>query len=149
MTRTSSLAALALFTASFVSGAHAGEPKKPEVPRAAPAKNANSAKADPSGTWTWTFNAPNGNSFQRTVKLSFADGKLTGTTTGRDGAEHPIQDGAFKDGTVTFAVVRERDGQKFTSKFQGKVDGDAIKGTMTMNRDGEAREMPWEAKRTK
>jgi hypothetical protein len=33
------------------------------------------------------------------------------------------------------------------SKFQGKVEGDAVKGTMTMDRGDGAQSRPWEAKR--
>jgi hypothetical protein len=114
----------------------------------APAKAAAAGKADPSGKWTWSFSAPNGQSFEQTATLTVAGDKVTGTVTGRRG-DAPITDGAFKDGKVTFAVVRERDGRKMTSKFEGKVDGDAIKGTSTMNRGEGERTVPWEAKRAK
>jgi hypothetical protein len=110
-----------------------------------PAKKAAAAKADPTGTWTWTNNTPNG-TFESTGAFKLAGDKVTGTITGRRG-DTPIADGQFKNGTLTFTVTRERDGKKMTSKFEGKIEGDAIKGTMTMNRGDGEQKRPWEAKR--
>jgi hypothetical protein len=124
--------------------------RAPDKKKEEPAKKATAApaKGDPSGTWTWTFSAPNGQSFEQTATLKVAGDKLSGTVAGRRG-ETPITEGTFKDGKITFAVVRERDGRKMTSKFEGKVEGDAIKGTTTMNRGDGERSLPWEAKRAK
>jgi len=115
-----------------------------------PAKKAAAApsKGDPSGTWTWSFSGPNGQSFEQTATLKREGDKLSGTVTGRRG-ETPISDGAFKDGKVVFAVVRARqDGSKMTAKYEGKVEGDAIKGTSTINRGEGDQTTPWEAKKT-
>src|SRR4051812_15712404 len=114
-----------------------------------PAKGDNKAapsKADPSGTWTWTVSTPNGQSFESTATFKREGDKVTGSVTGRRG-DTAISDGQFKDGTLTFTVMREREGRKMTSKFTGKVDGNAIKGTMTMDRGDGAQSRPWEAKR--
>jgi len=43
--------------------------------------------------------------------------------------------------------VRERDGQKLTSKYSGKLAGDTIKGKIETERDGQTRTRDWEAKR--
>jgi len=103
--------------------------------------------ADPSGNWKWTITAPTGE-----FEISFAakvDGeKLTGTVT-RDTNTTAIMDGKFKDGEVSFTVVRERDGQKFTSKYKGKLDGDAIKGTIDVDVNGDTFNFEWNAKREK
>jgi hypothetical protein len=147
-TFTTIIAALVAVTLSLASPpARAKDEKKDE---AAKGKAATGGKGDPSGKWTWTFSGPNGQSFEQTATFTRAGDKLTGTVSGRRG-ETPISDGSFKDGQVTFSVVRERDGRKMTSKFQGKVDADAgmIKGTSTMSRGDGERTMPWEAKRAK
>jgi hypothetical protein len=123
--------------------ASADEPKK--EPAKAEKKGA-PAKADPSGTWTWTVNTPNGQSFESTATFKREGDKVTGTVSGRRG-DTAISDGQFKDGTLTFTVMREREGRKMVSKFQGKVDANAIKGTMTMDRGDGAQSRPWEAKR--
>ena len=123
--------------------AGADEPKK-EPAKAA--KVAAPAKADPSGTWTWTVSTPNGQSFESTATFKREGDKVTGTVTGRRG-DTPISDGQFKDGTLTFTVSREREGRKMVSKFSGKLDGNALTGTMTMDRGDGAQSRPWEAKR--
>ena len=66
-----------------------------------------------------------------------------------DNAETKIEDATFKDGEVNFSVTRERNGQKFVTKYKGKVDGDTIKGTAETERDGQTRSREWEAKREK
>jgi hypothetical protein len=131
-----------LLLSQIASPAFADEPKK--EPKAD--KKAAPAKGDPSGTWTWTVNNPNGQSFESTATFKREGDKVTGTVTGRRG-DTAISDGQLKDGTLTFTVMREREGRKMVSKFQGKVEGNAIKGTMTMDRGDGAQSRPWEAKR--
>jgi hypothetical protein len=106
---------------------------------------------DPTGTWKWTFTAPGGGrTIDSTLKLELKDGQLSGTISGFRG-ETAISDASFKDDTVQFSVVRERDGQKRVSKYTGKVEGDSIKGNVEMpGRDGgEAHKMDWVATRAK
>ena len=40
-----------------------------------------------------------------------------------------ITDASFKDGQVKFAITREFNGQKFTTRYDGKLEGNTIKGT--------------------
>jgi hypothetical protein len=70
---------------------------------------------------------------------------------GQQNREVPITDASFKDGTLAFTVTRERQGNKIISKYNGKVEGDTIKGKIeTMQEGGEARQpRDWEAKREK
>lgn len=104
--------------------------------------------ADPTGTWTWTVER-NGEKREVTLKLASAGGKLSGTvSTGKDG-ETKIEDGSFKDGEVKFSVTRERNGEKFTSKYSGKLAGDAIKGSYETTVGGKGQKRDWEAKRAK
>jgi hypothetical protein len=105
------------------------------------------AADDPSGDWKWTFER-NGQSVDILMTLKADGEKLTGTV-GREDRKTEIQDGTFKDGEVSFKVVRERNGQNFTSTYKGKLEGDAIKGTMDFEFGGEARSRPWEAARVK
>ena len=71
--------------------------------------------------------------------------KLTGTISGRQGAETPIEEASFKDGEVKFQITRERDGQKMVSKYSGKISGDTLTGTVAF---GE-RSREWKAERAK
>ena len=103
---------------------------------------------DPTGTWKWTLNA-GGQSREATLRLKLQGDKLTGAILARDGKELAIEDASYKDGEVSFSVTRERDGQKFKIKYQGKVSGDELKGKIEFERDGQTQSRDWEAKRSK
>ncbi len=105
-------------------------------------------KQDPTGTWKWSVTF-NDQSRDVTLKLKLEGDKLTGTMPGRNNEETKIENGTFKDGEVSFSVTREGKGQKMTSKYKGKVDGDTIKGKIERERDGKAKSSDWEAKREK
>ena len=106
-------------------------------------------KANPTGTWKWTVMGQNNQNRDVTLKLNLDGGKLTGAMVGRNNQDTPIEDASFKDGTVSFKVTRERNGQKFVTKYEGKLDGDTIKGKSTFERDGNTMSRDWEAKRAK
>ena len=98
--------------------------------------------------------AGKGGGMQVTFKLALKDGKLTGTYTqpGRQGGaptDIEISDASFKEDTVTFSVVREGQNGKITTKFEGKLDGDTIKGTMLAPGRGGGEPMPREWTATK
>ena len=109
------------------------------------------AAPDPTGLWKWTI-APQGAGqvFDISAKLSFADGKLTGLYQSHMG-EAPISDASFKDGAIAFSVVRERDGKKFTVKYQGTLAGDSITGTLELPGfdGGDSATLDWKAARAK
>lgn len=111
--------------------------------RAAEAKTA----PNPTGTWKWVFEIPNGQTVELTAKLKLEDGKLTGNVISRDGTEVPIQNGKIEQDQVSFTRVRERDGQTITSRYSGKLVGDTIKGKMEMEREGQTQTQDWVAKR--
>jgi hypothetical protein len=117
---------------------------------AAAAQASAADKPDPTGTWKWTmaFGQNRGNR-EVTLKLKLDAGKLTGALLGRDNKENPIQDGTYKDGDLAFKVVRERNGNKMTQKFTGKLSGDTIKGKIEFDRNGQTQSRDWEAKRAK
>ncbi len=102
-------------------------------------------KPNPTGTWKWTVKFGD-QTREMTLKLKLDGDKLTGAMLGRDGKENPIQEATYKDGEVSFKVVRERNGNKMTSTYTGKVSGDTIKGKTTF---GNNQSRDWEAKRAK
>ena len=102
-------------------------------------------KPNPTGTWKWTATFGQ-QTRETTLKLKLEGDKLTGAMLGRDGKETPIQDAAYKDGDVSFKAVRERNGNKMTSTYTGKVSEDTIKGKIQFG-NNQSRE--WEAKRAK
>jgi hypothetical protein len=105
-------------------------------------------KPDPTGTWKWSVTF-NDQTRDMTLKLKLDGEKLTGTMVGRNNNETAIEDATFKDGDVAFSVTRERNGQKNTTKYKGKLEGDTIKGKSESMRDGQAQSRDWNAKREK
>jgi hypothetical protein len=105
-------------------------------------------KANPTGTWKWSVTM-GGQTRDTTLKLKLDGDKLTGAIVGRNNQETAIEDGKFKDGEVSFKVTRERNGQKSTTKYSGKISGDTIKGKTESERGGQAQSRDWEAKREK
>ena len=100
--------------------------------------------AKPEGTWKWSVER-NGEKFETTLKLKLEGDKLSGTITGRDGKETAIEEPGYKDGEVKFQITRERDGNKITIKYRGKVSGDTITGK---SENGD-RSRDWKADRAK
>lgn len=93
--------------------------------------------ADVDGRWTGVVAAATGE-----VPVSFtlkADGeKLTGTTTGLDGAEVAISDGKIDGNNITFNVTLDFAGMPFVLSYKGVVSAAEIKIT------GEVFGMPFE-----
>ena len=101
---------------------------------------------------------------EATLKLKHDGEKLTGEVTmpaGRGGAggggggnapaPEPVKitDGTFKNGEVAFTVTREFNGNSFTTKYKGKLEGDTITGTTETERNGQAQSREWKATRAK
>jgi hypothetical protein len=60
-----------------------------------------------------------------------------------------IENGSVKGNDVAFQVTRERDGDKMVFKFNGAVEGDALKGKISWTANGEDRNFDVEYKRIK
>ena len=103
-------------------------------------------KVDPTGTWKWSITTPNGQTRESTLKLKLDGEKLTGTISGR-GAETAIAEAKLKGEEISFEITREFNGNKVTTKYNGKISGDSIKGKMEFERDGQPQSRDWEAKR--
>lgn len=116
--------------------------------------------ADPSGTWKWTTQGRGGGGGgsgtprESTLVLAMKDGKLTGklTTPGRGGdpMSTEISNASIKGDVISFTVEREFNGNKFVTKYSGKLAGDAITGEAeSPGRDGQTMKREWNAKRAK
>ena len=103
---------------------------------------------NPTGTWKWSVTF-NNQTREATLKLKLEGDTLTGSMLGRNNQETAIENATYKDGEVAFTVTCERNGQKFTQKYKGKVSGDTLKGKIEFERNGEAQSRDWEAKREK
>jgi len=106
--------------------------------------------ADPTGTWKWSAPGPNGQARDLTLKLALKAGQLTGAVSGTRGGEMPISDATLKDDAIAFTIVREYNGKKTETKYEGKVDTDTIKGKIhTARADAEVKVSDWAATRVK
>jgi len=112
--------------------------------------------ADASGTWTWSTPGRDGGPERKsTLKLKVEGEKVTGklSAPGRQGntTELDIEEGKIKGDEISFQVSREFNGNKFTTKYHGKVSGDTIKGEIEApgRGGGDPTKRPWEAKREK
>ena len=111
------------------------------------------AEGTAAGDWTWSTPGRNGGEPRKTTLVLKVEGeKLTGkiTSPGRQGGEPQateISEGKVKGSEVSFQVVREFNGNKFTMKYSGKLEGDTIKGKIESERDGQTQSREWEAKR--
>src|SRR5947199_9087549 len=72
-----------------------------------------------SGIWKWTFTMPAGSKVEPRAKLHQKGDTLTGTARIRDGLDAAISDGKVTSNEVYFAAIRERDGQKITTIYNG------------------------------
>jgi hypothetical protein len=106
--------------------------------------------ADANGTWTWTFSRQ-GQEIELSLDLKQEGEKLTGKLhlPFGDGFDIEVKDGTFKNDEINFKTEFERNGNTFTTKYKGKVEGDTIKGTTERERNGETVSRDWEAKRAK
>ena len=93
--------------------------------------------ADVDGKWTGTMATPMGD-----IPIGFtlkADGaKLTGSTTGPDGADIAIKDGKIDGANISLSVTFDFGGMPFTLMYKGVVSADSIKFS------GDAGGMPFE-----
>jgi len=107
------------------------------------------AMSSPAGNWKWTAQGRNG-AQEVTAKFDLKDGKLTGAVTTPRG-ETPISQGTFSDGAIAFVTELSFNEIKIVIKYAGKLEGDAIKGTIERpGRDGgEATKADWNATRVK
>ena len=93
------------------------------------------ADASPAGTWKFTQAGRGGApGTERSFKLEYKDGQLTGVMAAVTGGqfeipEIAISDASFKDGVVAFSVTMEFGGNKRTTKYSGKLEGDKITGS--------------------
>jgi hypothetical protein len=110
---------------------------------------ASAQAADATGTWKWKFTTQGGQEFELSLALKQEGDKLTGALTLPMGQSVDIKDGAIKNDELNFQIVFERDGNSVVTKYQGKLEGDTIKGKTERERNGEKVTRDWEAKREK
>lgn len=86
------------------------------------------AAADITGTWKATAEGPNG-TLERTFIFHQDGTKLTGKTISSRFGESPIQDGKIEGDTLSFTITMNFNGEEMKVSYNGKVEGDQIKLT--------------------
>lgn len=105
--------------------------------------------ADIAGTWTWTVKSKKGKETENTLTLKADGEKLTGELS-RGKKAREITGGTIKGDQISFEVKSDRNGQEVVTKFEGKVEGDKITGTVSGGRPGGGgKTRDWEATRSK
>ncbi len=105
------------------------------------------APFDPTGTWKWSTKSPSGE-IPTTLTLELKDSKITGAYSNQFG-NTAISNASLQDDVIRFDVERDFGGKKYVVKYQGKMEGDTIKGTIEApgHDGGEAVKLDWNAKR--
>lgn len=103
--------------------------------------------ADVTGKWTAQVPGRGGQTRETTFNFKAEGDTLTGTVSGMQG-DNPISEGKISGEEISFKVKLNFQGNEFISVYKGKVAGDEIKFTRTI----EGRDVPpaeFTAKRAK
>ncbi len=100
--------------------------------------------AEVTGKWKASFTTPNGETRESTFDLKAEGDKLTGTVSSTRG-ETAISDGKVDGAKLSFAVVRNFQGNEIKMQYKGTVSGDEMQLTIDFN----GNEFPMTAKRQK
>jgi len=94
------------------------------------------------GVWRWSFTDQGGTEHERLLKVRREEGKLSAVVV-REGSEAAVKDLAVDGDRLSFTSEVTRDGQVRVIKYEGKLEGDLIRGKIEVG--GQSRD--WEAKR--
>lgn len=83
--------------------------------------------ADVTGKWLASIAGRNGQAREQSFNFKADGAKLTGTVSGRQGAETTIADGKIDGDNISFVVKMERNGNTIEQKYSGTISGDELK----------------------
>ena len=89
------------------------------------------AAADVSGTWKGSAQTPNG-TVERTFVFKVDGNKLTGETTSDMFGKSVIEDGKVDGDDISFTITVNVQGNEGKVNYKGHVDGDQIKFTVNI-----------------
>jgi hypothetical protein len=82
--------------------------------------------ADIDGKWTYEMTTPNGDKREGAFNFKADGDKLNGTVSSMRG-ETPISEGKISGDEISFAVVRNFNGQERKMQYKGKIVGNELK----------------------
>ena len=104
---------------------------------------------DPTGTWKWSYAVGPDRVLEAEIRLRRVDARLVGVAVGADRKELPLEKIEFKDGRLRFEVTRLVVGKRFTTRYEGVITGDRIKGKSRAGSGASAPSRDWEAVRVR
>jgi len=112
------------------------------------AKRQGGSKSNISGVYKYQMKVSDDMTLEPVLTLKQDGDKITGSVMVND-SDAAITDVKYADKTISFKTTRERDGQKFTSSYNGKIEGDSITGKIESKWGDDLRNFDWEAKKSK
>ncbi len=124
------------FTGKFENGQLIGSMTSRRGETKITARRASQKKLPILGEWEFKMQRRD-REFTTTLTIGQTDsGELTGIWKSRRG-ENEVSNVKFEDGKLSFERVRERDGEEFKMTFNGMLEGDQLKGTLSMGDEWE------------
>src|SRR5580700_9516974 len=87
-------------------------------------------KLDPTGSWNLRAIRPGRPAQESILKLEKNGDQLVGVITDSQGRIGSIKDAQLTGSAISFRVEVEREGQKLSFDYKGKLDKDAMQGTV-------------------
>jgi hypothetical protein len=98
------------------------------------------------GTWRVTYTSGTGQAIEPTVEIRRKGDQLMGTLKMNE-EESPLSDLQFQEDTLRFTHIRERDGKKLITRYEGKIYEQSLEGTINANWAGVEKSYTFEAKK--
>ncbi len=98
------------------------------------------------GNWNWNMTTRDGQTRESTLILKKEGDKWSATVKGPRG-ETPAQDLKIAGHEISFKTERETQQGQMTALYKGKLQGDAIKGTIVIKNGDQTRDREWSATR--
>ncbi len=115
------------------------------LPAIAQSENAASTANDPSGTWAWEQDFGDG-PVKQLLKLNANKQRLTGVYIGQSGP-HRISKGRLENGTFSFELDFDNDGNPVHASCTGQAEGDTLKAKCDLTYEGETKTFEFNATR--
>lgn len=100
------------------------------------------------GTWKLRLVTPNGNALEPELTLSVEGGNVTGKYSSARFGEHAAKAIKLNGAELSWTVDFERGGHTFELVYKGKLEGHAIKGTLSLETAGKTTSFEFSGERT-